>query len=99
MPQAQTQQQVTVQYTLTVRWVKTTPNGAVAPSWTAYFKAERIAILTYLPGRKTGLSWSLHYDGRLAKQVLRLTDNVWIYCPTMALAKQRVAALAARLPN
>jgi len=47
---------VTVQYALTVKWVKTTPTGAVAPSWTAYLIEERFAILTYLPGRTYGLA-------------------------------------------
>ena len=100
MPQTQQQSQTQVPYTTTVKWVKTTPHGVLAPSWSAYFKAEQVAILSFVPrSRIYGYQWRLYYDGRLAKQVLRLSDNVWVYVPTMTLAKQRVAALVALLPN
>lgn len=95
----QTQTQTVVPYTLAVKWVKTTPHGAVAPTWAGYFKAERIAFLAYLPVKRHGFSWMLHYDGRLAKRLGHTDDLLWIYVPTMTLAKQRVTALVTLLPN
>jgi len=74
-------------------WCKTTPDGFLAPSWTCYHKGDRVAVITYLPGRPACRSWTLHYDGQLARVVLGTSDNVWIYCPTFQLAKARATSL------